>query len=308
MTAPWHVGAILNEPLADTLRFAAWYLEAGAQGLTLLFDNPQDPALAVLSGHPRLTCVPCTPDFWDDLGLAPDTRFTKRQNVALTWIYRQQAEGWLLNVDADEFMWAPGSGIGSFLAAQPAGAEAIRVETAEIVAVPDGVAGPVYRLPMERDAARRVYGDSAVLFGPRRKGLIGHPQGKSFIRCGRKDVFLRQHWAQRQGGGELAETFVPVRGGAAALLHHIGLDYDVWRAKLDWRLASSGFTVPLTERVRALLEEPDAETRLRALHGDLHGVDAARLDRLRAEGACLEAPVNVDEVATRVFGATFAAA
>jgi len=306
MTVPWQVGAILNEPLADTLRFAAWYLEAGAEAVTLLFDNPQDPAIAILDGHPRVTCVPCTPEFWADLGLTPETRFTKRQNVALTWVYRQQAEGGLLNVDADEFMWAPGDGIGAFLAAQPVEAEAIRVETAEIVAVHDGAAGPVYRLPMERDAARRVYGESAALFGPRRKGLIGHPQGKSFIRCGLKDVALRQHWAQRQGGAEMAETFVPVRGGRAALLHHIGLDYDIWRAKLDWRLVSSGFTVPLTERIRALMDEPDAESRLRALHSDLHAVERARLDRLRAEGACLEPPVDVDGVAARVFGATFA--
>lgn len=308
MTVPWHVGAILNETLADTLRFAAWYLEAGAEAVTLLFDNPQDPAIAILDGHPRLTCVPCTPEFWADLGLTPETRFTKRQNVALTWVYRRQADGWLLNVDADEFMWAPGEGIGAFLAAQPAEAEAIRVETAEIVAGPDGVAGQIYRLPMERDAARRVYGDSAALFGPRRKGLIGHPQGKSFIRCGLKDVVLRQHWAQRQRGAEMAETFVPVRVGTAALLHHIGLDYDIWWAKLDWRLVSSGFTVPLTERIRALLVEPDAESRLQALHSDLHAVDPERLDRLRAEGACLESRVDVDGVAARVFGATFATA
>ncbi|MCE8553178.1 glycosyltransferase family 2 protein [Ruegeria pomeroyi] len=307
MTAPWRVGAILNEPLPDTLRFAAWYLEAGAEGLTLLFDNPHDPAIPVLSTHPRIDCVACTPEFWADLGLTPETRFTKRQNAALTWAYRRQTEGWLLNVDADEFMWVSEGGIAPFLAEQPTQVEAIRVETAEIVAGPDGVAGQIYRLPMERDAARRVYGDSAALFGPRRKGLIGHPQGKSFIRCGLKNVFLRQHWAQRQGGGELAETFVPVRGGAAALLHHIGLDYEVWRSKLDWRLVSSGFTVPLTERIRALLEEPDVETRLRALHGDLHGVDPVRLDRLRAEGACLELPIDVDGVAAQIFGARFPA-
>lgn len=301
MTSQWRVGAILNEPLADTLRFAAWYLDAGASGLTLLFDNPEDPALEVLASHPSVTCIPCTAEFWADLGLTPDTRFTKRQNMALSWVYRSMPDGWLLNVDADEFLHVINGAVSSFLAAMPAETEAVRVETAEVVAGPAGATENIYRLPMERDVARRVYGDSAALFGPRRKGLIGHPQGKSFVRCGLPGVSLRQHWAQRADGSEIAERYVPVREGAA-LLHHIGLDYAVWRAKLDWRLVSSGFTVPLTERIRAMLDLPDAEERLRTLHADLHGVDAERLDRLRAEGVSLELPIDLDGITARRFG------
>ncbi|NDW46673.1 glycosyltransferase family 2 protein [Ruegeria sp. PrR005] len=301
MTSQWRVGAILNEPLADTLRFAAWYLDAGASGLTLLFDNPEDPALEVLASHPSVTCIPCTAEFWADLGLTPDTRFTKRQNMALSWVYRSMPDGWLLNVDADEFLHVINGAVSSFLAAMPAETEAVRVETAEIVVGPAGATENIYRLPMERDVARRVYGDSAALFGPRRKGLIGHPQGKSFVRCGLPGVSLRQHWAQRADGSEIAERYVPVREGAA-LLHHIGLDYAVWRAKLDWRLVSSGFTVPLTERIRAMLDLPDAEERLRTLHADLHGVDAERLDRLRAEGVSLELPIDLDGITARRFG------
>lgn len=300
MTSQWRVGAILNEPLVDTLRFAAWYLEAGASGLTLLFDNPDDPAQEVLASHPSVTCIPCTAEFWADLGLTPDTRFTKRQNMALSWVYRSMPDGWLLNVDADEFLYVKNGTISGFLAAMPAATEAVRVETAEIVASPAGLSGNVYRLPMERDVARRVYGDSAALFGPRRKGLIGHPQGKSFVRCGLRGVSLRQHWAQRADGSEIAERYVPVREGAA-LLHHIGLDYDVWRAKLEWRLVSSGFTVPLTERIRGMLDLPDAEEQLQALHSDLHGVDAERLDRLRAEGVSLELAIDLDGTAARRF-------
>lgn len=307
MTSQWRVGAILNEPLADTLRFAAWYLDAGASGLTLLFDNPEDPALEVLAGHPAVTCIPCTAEFWAGLGLTPDTRFTKRQNMALSWVYRSMPDGWLLNVDADEFLHVMNGTVSSFLAAMPAETEAVRVETAEIVAGPAGATENIYRLPMERDVARRVYGDSAALFGPRRKGLIGHPQGKSFVRCGLPGVSLRQHWAQRADGSEIVERYVPVREGAA-LLHHIGLDYVVWRAKLDWRLVSSGFTVPLTERIRGMLDLPDAEEQLRALHADLHGVDVERLDRLRAEGVSLELPFDLDAITARRFGTDHTAA
>ncbi|UWQ91197.1 glycosyltransferase family 2 protein [Rhodobacteraceae bacterium M382] len=298
MTATWHVGAILNEPLAETLRFAAWYLDAGATGLTLLFDNPQDPAIGVLGDHPQITCIPCTPEFWQARGVTQDTRFTKRQNVGLTWIYRQQGCDWLLNVDADEFMYLPDSDIAACLSDLPAEVDVFRVGTAEIVDAPDHV-GRVYRLPMERDVAKRVYQGSAGYFGPRRKGLIGHSQGKSFVRSGLDGVTLRQHWAQRPGG--LTERIVAAQANLA-LLHHIGLDYDVWRAKLDWRIQSRGFTVPLSAKITEVMQEPEAEDRLRALHADLHGMDQSRLERLRAEGVCLELPVDPDAVARRIFG------
>ena len=297
MTVTWHVGAILNEPLSETLRFAAWYLDAGADGLTLMFDNPQDPAIGVLGGHPKITCIPCTPDFWQARGLTQDTRFTKRQNAALTWAYGQQTCDWLLNVDADEFMHVAEGDIAGFFASVPSNVDTVRVETAEIMAH-EG-AGNVYRMAMERDAARRIYQGSIGLFGPRRQGLIGHSQGKSFTRSGLDGVSLRQHWPQRHEG--LTEQVVQA-GAQMALLHHIGLDYDVWRAKLTWRIQSRGFTVPLSARITEAMEAEDGEARLRVLHADLHGVDAHRLGRMRAEGACIELDVSPGAVARRIFG------
>jgi len=303
MTVTWHVGAILNEPLSETLRFAAWYLDAGADGLTLMFDNPQDPAIGVLGDHPKITCIPCTPEFWQARGLTQDTRFTKRQNAALTWAYGQQTCDWLLNVDADEFMHVADGDIAGFLAGVPSDVDTVRVETAEIMDH-DGP-GNVYRMAMERDAARRIYQDSIGLFGPRRQGLIGHSQGKSFTRSGLEGVSLRQHWPQRQD--PLNDQIVKA-GAGMALLHHIGLDYDVWRAKLTWRIQSRGFTVPLSARITEAMEAEDAEAQLRGLHADLHAVDGDRLNRMRADGACIELDTSPDAVARRVFGETYAAA
>jgi hypothetical protein len=298
MTVTWHVGAILNEPLSDTLRFAAWYLDAGADGLTLLFDNPRDPAIGVLGDHPKITCIPCTPEFWQARGLRQDVRFTKRQNAALTWAYQQQTCDWFLNVDTDEFMYVASGDIGAFLAGLPRDVETVRVGTAEIIAS-DEACNDLYRIAMERDVAGRVYGDSIPLFGPRRQGLIGHSQGKSFTRGGLADIRLRQHWPERRGG--MRDHFIPA-GPEVALLHHIGLDYDIWRSKLTWRVQARGFTVPLSERISRMMEAEDAEPRLRALHADLHAADAGRLARMRAEGVCLEPDVSPDEVARRVFG------
>ncbi|MFC3119257.1 glycosyltransferase family 2 protein [Jhaorihella thermophila] len=109
MQAEWRVAAILNESLADTMRFAAWYLAEGAHSLLLFFDNPRDPAIGILGDHPRIECVPCTPAFWESIGIRPDARFVKRQNAALTHAYRNTDEPWFLNVDADEFLHVRGA-------------------------------------------------------------------------------------------------------------------------------------------------------------------------------------------------------
>ena len=70
MSGEWRVAAILNESLSDTMRFAAWYLAEGASSLLLMFDDPRDPAMDVLTAHPKIDCVGCTAGFWRDLGMS----------------------------------------------------------------------------------------------------------------------------------------------------------------------------------------------------------------------------------------------
>ncbi len=302
MRGDWRAAAILNESLADTLRFAAWYLAEGANSLLLLFDNPQDPAIGVLGDHPRIDCVRCTPEFWAGLGLTPDTNFPKRQNAALTWAYHRTDEPWFLNVDADEFLHIEGRSIATLLGAQPRAVEAVRVLTAEAVRPVIPRDRLQFRLPMERDAARRVYRDDAPLFGPRRKGLVGHPQGKSATRTGLPDARARQHWVEQPDGTPVAERVI----GAAQrcyLLHMIGYDFDAWRRKLDWRSVSRGFTTPLTRRIEAALAGEAPEARLRALYDAMHVLDDAALARLQAEGARLELALDLDAPAREIFGA-----
>ncbi len=299
MEPSWHVGAILREDPEDTLRFAAWYLDAGADRLTLYFDDPQDPAIGVLCHHPRIGCIPCTPDFWMDLGLDPDSRFTKRQNAALTHAYRQSDADWFLNVDADEFVHIEGRSLAAFLAEVPQDAVSVRIETAEAVGTGGDHPSRVFRLPMERDAARRVYGGDAGLFGPRRKGLVGHAAGKSAIRGGHSDLTLRQHWPVR--GKDIPREHIVGRESGAFLLHMIGLDYAPWRAKVDWRIASRGFIASLTEQVAEALDLEDPEPHLRDLHRRLHRMDADALERLAAERALLELDLDFDARMERHF-------
>ncbi|WP_280960244.1 glycosyltransferase family 2 protein [Antarcticimicrobium sediminis] len=282
------------------MRFAAWYLSGGASSLLLMFDNPQDPAIGVLGDHPRIECVPCTPEFWAMLGMTPDTNFPKRQNAALTWAYHRTDEPWFLNVDADEFLYIEGRSIATLLAAQPRAIEAVRVLTAEVVRPVAPMEQLQFRLPMPRDAARRVYGESAALFGPRRRGLIGHPQGKSATRTGLSDARARQHWVERSDGTPVAERLV----GAAQrgfLLHMIGYDFEAWRRKLEWRSVSRGFTTPMTRRIEAAMSSGAPEAPLRALYDAMHKLDEAALARLDEVGARLELALDLDAPRRALF-------
>lgn len=298
----WRLGAILNESLATTLRFAAWHLELGADRLFLLFDNPQDPAIGVLRDHPKITCIPCTPDFWAELGLTQGTRFTKRQNAALTWVYRQVPDGWFLNVDADEFLFPGPKGLAPLLADVAETDSAVRILTAEAVAwLGQGGTVTRFRLPMERRPIRRaVYGADAGLFGPRRLGLVGHPQGKSLTRAGLADVRLRQHWPQNAAGERLPEKVIDA-GTGAYLLHFIGLDFAAWHGKVDWRLRSRGFSGPLSEKVSEALLCEDAEDRLLDLHRRLHHVSPDVWARMESAGVALSLSIDLDAPVLRQF-------
>ena len=106
MPATWRVGAVVKETVEDTLRFAAWYLEAGATGITLMMDDPDDAAIPILQTRPEIEVIPMTRKMWEQIGFDADRPFIRRQNFACTWCYRNMYEDWFLNVDADEFLFS----------------------------------------------------------------------------------------------------------------------------------------------------------------------------------------------------------
>ncbi|WP_254868633.1 glycosyltransferase family 2 protein [Phaeobacter sp. HF9A] len=195
----WRVGAIMNEPLREVLKFCAWYLALGAEEVVICFDNPEDPALTLLQDHPRLRCIACTPEFWAAVGSDAQERFVLRQNAALSWVYQQYDSGWLLNVDADEFLFLEGRSVAAFLAGVPEARHSARIVTAERILVAREDGNTYFRRPMAYELRKAVYGEDVALFGPRRAGLVGHPQGKSIIRCGVPGLRLRQHWPVWRG-------------------------------------------------------------------------------------------------------------
>jgi len=296
----WRVGAILNESVSDTLRFASWYLEAGAEGLTLLFDDPEDKALSLLADHPKIDVYPATPEFWAKLGRDPADAFTKRQNAALNWIYRNTEEDWLLNVDADEFVLTRDETLTEYLAKQSETVNSIRINVAEVVGTDDPEGFYTFRRPMAKPQVQAVYGENAIYFGPRRMGLIGHSIGKSVTRTALQGVRLRQHWADGPEHLNLRETFIPVQDGIE-LLHFIGLDYEPWRRKLDWRLKSRGFVNPLKVRINEVKDGPDGEAKLKELHAKLHRLSPSRVQTLLDLGVGFTQQIDFEAIVSKHF-------
>lgn len=277
------VAAIVNEPASVLDRFVGWYLAQGADAIWLFFDSPQSPDLKRYSDNPRVRCTACTADFWRDLGVKPEARFTRRQNAVLTAAYQKLTEGWLLNVDADELMYAPGTTLAEWLQHKSA-AQTLRIATAEHVHAPSAL--PCFRLPIDRREVNAVYGDLSDLFR-RRLGLIGHADGKSFHRTGMSDIRLRQHWAEDSSGAEVQGERLGAADGIY-LLHFMAPDYDQWRAKLEWRLNAHGFPDPIKARLHEIKAQPsDPEPDFRALFEVLHSVSEHRIAQLQAVGGLL---------------------
>jgi hypothetical protein len=277
------VGAILREPEPVVRRFIDWYLSQGARRIVLFLDDPADPVLPVLAEIPQVEAVSCTPAFWAGLEMAPDTRFPRRQNAALTSAYRALRDGWFLNVDGDEIMRFEGRTIAEAVAGFP-DVPSVRVQPAEEVWLADGA--QAFRVPLARPAVSRVYGDQARLLR-RRLGLVGHTQGKSFHRAGQAGLWLRQHWAVDAEGREVP-THVLGHADGAHLLHLSAQDYSAWRAKLDWRLSSANFSNHVRLTLEELLAtEADPETACRRMWEWLHVLTLAQEAALEAEGGLL---------------------
>ncbi|SPF77739.1 glycosyltransferase family 2 protein [Pseudoprimorskyibacter insulae] len=292
------VAAILKEDIATTLRFAAWYLEQGADRIQLFLDDPEDPSIPILQSHPKIDIVPCTDAFWASLRLTRDVRFTKRQNTALTWAYRRAAPGgWLFNVDADELVYFERGTLADLAAQAGPDVPSVRILPAEVVQAPGDALH--FRLPMKRWQRLKVYGEGGNVL-VRRSGLVGHNVGKSLIRTGLGPLTLRQHWAQTDDGQQIDAQELGPRDGAY-LLHMYDRGYASWRAKLDWRLASSGFRPPVVDKIAALRAGPDPEAGIRALYESAHVFGPDRLEQLAQARAHYSVALDLDAPIARHF-------
>lgn len=283
------VATIMRESLQTTLSFTAWYRAQGADRIIIHFDNPDDPAIRLLSDLPWITAVPCTNRYWKRLGASKSDRFTLRQNLAVTAAYNDLAEGWFLNVDGDELLHLEGRTAAQELEAMPDDVRAVQFLPAEHVHTPEEKDVAHFRLPMGRRKRMKIYGTDARAMRTRR-GLVGHYFGKSATRAGLTDVSIRQHWAQDANKKAIRDRTLG-HDQEAYLLHFVDQNYSVWREKLDWRLKTRGFRGPLRKQLLDAMHVPDPEPLMREIYNMLHVFEAPRLRKLKRLNACVRVPI-----------------
>ncbi|KIN63383.1 Glycosyl transferase family 2 [Sulfitobacter noctilucicola] len=287
------VGAILREPLVDTLRFVDWYQEQGADQVILCFDDTDDPAIEALAHREGVRCIPCTHKFWRQIGINPGARFTKRQNAAMQFVYDRSPVGWFLNVDGDEFVHLEGRNLKEEVSRQPKDVNAFIIRPVERIRCPHSPDYLQFRMPMPRWRCKAIYGDFSQAMR-KRQGLAGHWYGKSVTRTGLIKHTMRQHFMQTPEGDHLTDvTLGPEQG--AYLLHFVDQGFEAWRSKLEWRLSSRGFRPEMAAFINAALVSAEPEKALRAIHDALFVFDAPRISKLEEAGASFRVDLRENE-------------
>jgi hypothetical protein len=269
--ATWGVVLLAQEPGVLVLTHLAWHRAAGAAEVHLYLDDPTDPVAEAAARLPGVRVTRCDAQFWaaHPSGRRP-ALVTARQSWCATQAYRAATSGWLLHLDADEFLAGPPLGPELERHAGHPGAVVIPVrERAYAGAVPDALLAGVFRIP--QPPARRSHPLLAPLAEVAPAGVLGHALGKSATRTG-LPLRIDCHFPKTATG----EDAVPkVAADGPVLLHFDGLTPAHWLAKQRARIAvlagrETGFLGPHRRAQIAALAacggDPVAE---RALHDRL---------------------------------------
>lgn len=255
---------LAREPAPLVLANIAWHLAAGAAQVHLYLDNPRDPVATAAAALPRVMVTPCDKAFWRALSVQRPALQTRRQSLVATHAYRARQTGWLLHIDADEFIW-PADGLVADLAQAPDDAIWLHLPVLErywLTTAPQTLFDGAFVAPLPpgkavSDAAR------APFLG---RGVTGHAAGKGCTRCG-LNAELGPHAPRVQGLRPPAATARNSR-----VLHFDGLTPLHWLLKLlryaahdpaQWERFLGPHRQAQLRHVRAHQHDPAA---LRAFH------------------------------------------
>lgn len=213
--------SLIREEPEVVRRFIDFYCRAGADEILIYWDGAA-PDLGDLPTE--VVLVDCDKAFWDGMPGGRPEGLEDRQSAIYQAGLARCRSGWLLVVDADEFVFGDRP-IAAFLDGVPADADSVSVATAEAVWGPgDDIAAPFGSTHFRKrwrshrlwsGCRRAVYGEVASYM---QYGLTGHIAGKEFLRAGRPYSWIRNHSAERDGVGitrpaarlnpELAQMYV----------------------------------------------------------------------------------------------------
>ncbi len=248
----------------------------------------------------KVRAVRCTPEFWKSLGINQETRFTKRQNWACHSGYESSPDGWVLVVDADELLYIRDRSPGAILAEFSEDVRSVLVLPAERVLLDGNETRGFFRQKMEPEQVSKIFGAFAPALS-RNHGLVGHSIGKSFLRTGLKNIWMKQHGVTApHPGRDLIVDRVIGQPEGAYLLHYFSRGYDDWRRKLEYRLRHVGFRPRLRDLLRAALASDDP-CALPDIYGRLHHIDQRQYGELERYRLLVKPDIDLDRIIARYF-------
>lgn len=221
----WAVVMTVSEPSELVLANVAYHLAQGASEVFVFLDTP-DPLLeAALNAHPKCKAMHCDSEYWQvrHAMKRPPARHTRRQTMNADLAATITNCAWLLNIDADEFLWCEGA-FSSLLAEVPKDAGWVKLRPWE----------------RRRDWGAKLEGlfdghflalNSQPDEGPLTEGgFTGHVVGKGCVRTNR-GYSLTLHNPRI---GPVSEKKIPraYENETAFLLHFDGLTPLHWANKL----------------------------------------------------------------------------
>jgi len=283
MTLPtWSVAVVVKNSTFEVLRFIAWYLEAGATRVHILFHDPTDPHIALASAHPNVDAVAFTDEVRAAMGVPVDQKDPPAKEIG-TFFYPRAQTDWMIRVDCDELLYCEDRTFSDMLATVPEDRMSVRVLPAE--ALPHDGIEQLFRLPMDPEAVHAVYGDDAPLM-LRRWGLICHAAGKSAHRTGVAGLAVMEHHAELPETRKRPPHIRLTKEHGVYLLHYNGEVFEDWARAAGRRAYNSSFGPEVAAEVRDILGAPDETARLRVLFDRVNGFGPDRIARMEALDLC----------------------
>lgn len=304
--ASFSVAALMKEEPAVVRRFVAHYRAIGAERIYVLHDGPLDPLIAAGLDPAALdaegvTLVGCDAAFWmRERGALPG-HVQERLRAASAVAHQWCGSDWLLCCDADEYV-IDRMPVAEFLDRIPPEVDAVLIRPAEAVWGPgediDAPFGSTWFRRRSTAAGLRRLRLWGPLFPLLWRGLVGHSQGKQFVRRGARFDAILAHTALRDGVRVSRQaTAVDPALGVMEIAHFEAVCYGRWREKLMRRLAAEEKGAmearPWRRRAHIALFRCAGwfgEGARRALFRGLYCVGARRLRRMEEAGLAFRDP------------------